>query len=300
VEKQTLLAYEPLVQKLAASLKALEQESEFLFNSNTKVQVQSMIEDIFHNLRSHGQCIIPIDDANTIYLKLFSEFERIVVVKEHLVPIIITDLDGIINHEWDLALQQIVPYINGIYHIKHISQISGVEIEIVKQCIQHLVYYNCVALLDIFQYSNVYCCTSNFVEFSASGTKIKSCAEYIHLSTDGTLLSKHKIISLYAALKHDVTLKKWIEENNVISLNVDPRKFITFGLLNNIIRRVHKYPLKLVKSKKGPMPHTKYTYFQQMLNGQTSFDEICCTLSQTKDQIDSLLQQDKNIVILSK
>jgi len=109
-----------------------------------------------------------------------------------------------------------------------------------------------------------------------------------------------KIISLYAALKHDVTLKKWIEENNVISLNVDPRKFITFGLLNNIIRRVHKYPLKLVKSKKGPMPHTKYTYFQQMLNGQTSFDEICCTLSQTKDQIDSLLQQDKNIVILSK
>jgi hypothetical protein len=74
-----------------------------------------------------------VDDANTIYLKLFRDFGSTVVVKEHLVPILIQDLDGIVNNEWDLALQQIVPYINGVSHIKHIALMSGVEIEIVKQ-----------------------------------------------------------------------------------------------------------------------------------------------------------------------
>jgi len=297
---QTLIAYQPIVQKLALRLKALEQESEFLFNNISKSRLQHIIEEIYYGLRTSGRCIIPVDEANTIYLKLQSDFGTIPSIKEHLVPILITNLEGIINCEWDLALQQIAPYINGIYHIKHISQISGVEIEIVKQCIQHLLYYNCVSLLDIFQYSNVYVCKRSFTEFATNSRKIKACANYVRLSNEIPSISQHRIVFLFSMLKYDVTLKKWVEENNVTSLNVDTRKFITFGLLNGIISRVHKYPLKLVKNKKEPMPQTKYSYFQQMLNGQTSYDEICCTLSQTKDQIDLLLQQDKNIVILSK
>jgi len=92
------------------------------------------------------------------------------------------------------------------------------------------VMYNCVAVIDIFQYSNVYVCTA--------------CIQYVSQSLDQPGPTKHRIISLYAQMKHDYTLKKWMDDNQIAQQNIDPRKFITFGLLNGIIRRVHKYPLK--------------------------------------------------------
>ena len=45
-------------------------------------------------------------------------------------------------------------------------------------------------------------------------------------------------------------MREFTEENNLDGLNIDERRFITFGLVNKIIRRIHKYPLKLPKKVK--------------------------------------------------
>jgi len=141
--------------------------------------------------------------------------------------------------------------------------------------------------------------TKKFIDFATNSTTISACADYVCQSNQ-LVPSKNTLVSLYASLKLDMTLKKWAEETNISSHNIDLRKFIIFGILNGFISRVHKYPLKLSKNKKGPMPHTKDTYFEQMLNGQTSVDEICCTLSQNQDSVDLLLKSDNQIVMLSK
>lgn len=44
------------------------------------------------------------------------------------------------NEEWDLTLQQVVPHIDGINYVKRIAQLSNVHIDLVKRCIQHLLY----------------------------------------------------------------------------------------------------------------------------------------------------------------
>lgn len=59
-----------------------------------------------------------------------------------------------------------------------------------------------------------------------------------------------KVIGLYCELRGMVTVREFTEENNLDGLNIDERRFITFGLVNKIIRRIHKYPLKLPKKVK--------------------------------------------------
>jgi nitrogen permease regulator 2-like protein len=54
---------------------------------------------------------------------------------------------------------QVIPHIDGVKYVKKISLDAEVDIEIVKRCVRALLYYNCVALIDIFQYSNVYTAT---------------------------------------------------------------------------------------------------------------------------------------------
>jgi Nitrogen permease regulator 2 len=54
---------------------------------------------------------------------------------------------------------QVIPHIDGVKYAKKISLDAEVDVEIVKRCVRALLYYNCVALIDIFQYSNVYTAT---------------------------------------------------------------------------------------------------------------------------------------------
>jgi hypothetical protein len=59
-----------------------------------------------------------------------------------------------------------------------------------------------------------------------------------------------KVIGLYCDLRGIATVKEFSEENNLESLNIDERRFITFGVVNKLISRIHKYPLKLPRKIK--------------------------------------------------
>lgn len=54
---------------------------------------------------------------------------------------------------------QVTPYIDGFNHVARIAALSDVENNLVKACVQNLVYYGVVALTPLFQYGNVYCTT---------------------------------------------------------------------------------------------------------------------------------------------
>lgn len=58
--------------------------------------------------------------------------------------------------EWDLSIQQILPYIDGHNYVKKIAELAKQDKEVVLTGIRHLVYYNCVYMSDIFQYTNMY------------------------------------------------------------------------------------------------------------------------------------------------
>jgi hypothetical protein len=45
---------------------------------------------------------------------------------------------------------QIWPLIDGEKHVKAISRMSDIQIDLVKQCIQHLLYFDLVQVFDLF------------------------------------------------------------------------------------------------------------------------------------------------------
>jgi hypothetical protein len=53
--------------------------------------------------------------------------------------------------DWDLALQEILPFMDGLRHVKRIAADSNVDIELVRACVRQLLFYRCASLIDIFQ-----------------------------------------------------------------------------------------------------------------------------------------------------
>lgn len=77
-------------------------------------------------------------------------------VADHQVPVFLKALP---TQQWDLTTQQVAPYIDGFNHVARIAALADVENNLVKACVQNLVYYGVVALVPLFQYGNVYCTT---------------------------------------------------------------------------------------------------------------------------------------------
>ncbi|CAM9758914.1 unnamed protein product [Pylaiella littoralis] len=67
------------------------------------------------------------------------------------------DPDASWSADFDLVVQQVVPHINGVKHVKKISRDSQqVEIAAVKKALQWVLYTNQILLTDVFRYCNVY------------------------------------------------------------------------------------------------------------------------------------------------
>lgn len=65
------------------------------------------------------------------------------------------------------------------------------------------------------------------------------------------------LLRLYSKLLPGTTVHEWIEKNNILSLGVDPRRFVSFGIIKGFLRRVHRWPMVLdgaspVLSDQGP------------------------------------------------
>jgi len=61
-------------------------------------------------------------------------------VLDHQVPIFLEDKDSFQNDQWDLTTQQVLPYIDGFNHVARIAAAADVENNLVKSCVQNLVY----------------------------------------------------------------------------------------------------------------------------------------------------------------
>lgn len=52
------------------------------------------------------------------------------------------------------------------------------DLEIVRLCIQHLLYYKVVALIDIFQYSNIYSANKTITKLAFDKGLQQRCLQY--------------------------------------------------------------------------------------------------------------------------
>lgn len=54
-----------------------------------------------------------------------------------------------------------MPLIDGVKHVRAIARLCDIQIDLVKQCIQHLLMFGIVEVFDLFQFSNRYIAGKN-------------------------------------------------------------------------------------------------------------------------------------------
>ncbi|KAJ3192249.1 Nitrogen permease regulator 2 [Irineochytrium annulatum] len=253
VEHVDLPAYEQVVRKMSRILRSLEKESEFLHNAETKGTVLNIMEQLMQDIQI--ECQIPIDDANMINLKLLPTYPNPEPVRDWQVPVALLNIEKVMDKFWDMTLLRIVPFVNGVNSVKRIAELSDVEQELVRIGIQHLLYYGCIKMMDIFQFCNVYAVAPTINTLLTSPDIQSECREFVcrRINTDTPSLHRPPptppsfpiLFRLYCSLKHGLTVREWVEENAEFCHHLDVRRFISFGVIKGFVYRVHKYPVYL-------------------------------------------------------
>ncbi|KAG8436134.1 hypothetical protein GDO86_007297 [Hymenochirus boettgeri] len=284
-------ALEPIVKKLAGYLTTLELETGFISNEDSKQRLVPIMSILLEGLNSTGECSLPIDESNTMHLKLIELRVSPPAAQEYDVPVFTEDKEDFSNSQWDLTTQQILPYIDGFRHIQKISAEADVELNLVRIAIQNLIYYGVVTLVSIFQYSNVYCTTPRVHELIHDKALQEECLSYIS-KTGLKRPSLRDVFQLYCGLSPGTTVRDLIARHTQQLQKVDERKLIQFGLMKKLIRRLQKYPVKVAHEERSP-PARLYT-------GSHSYDEICCKTGMSYLELDERLDSDPNIIVCLK
>lgn len=178
------------------------------------------------------------------------------------VPLSTVQLATLANSS-DLTLSRIIPFIDGISSVAQISQLADTDLHLTRKAVAHLLYYNCVILLDIFQYGAIYAPTAEFGAFVEDEDAQDEAIRYVCVGRYRQLTEEElngnrgaekwgwrvneigfdraRLIELYAGLQQGVTLKNWCVKNSALLLGIDVRRFITFGVIRGFLYRVHKY-----------------------------------------------------------
>lgn len=315
-------AYDAAIRRMGKMFEALEIQSKLLSARPDIVFIDNIIQQLFQDLNNYSECLVAINDSNAINIKLFPIFPSPPDLRASYVPIATVRLEQMVDENWDPTMEKIVPFINGINSIKRIAVLADADYSLTKDCIQQLMYYRCIIIVDLFQFSNIYAPTSDIGDFIEDSDMGRECQAYVfspsgtlgglmpapglnrkrmsrtslfsnelstsfrqryerqmrdqgHLnipqlsssatsalstssssslsqrsnsfssshSLSGTVPSVVQLFKLYKSLHQGQTLGDWYAENQKELVNIDIRRFITFGVIKGIIYRAHSYPI---------------------------------------------------------
>lgn len=277
-ESDDVSAYIPVVRRLARVFKNIEEMKKSLSSETERRVVQDVIQQVLEDLNGYGECRIPIvDDEVTLNIKLFSRYPHPRKVKDWHVPVPLMSLKELVSDNWDLTMQRVVPYIDGLSSIRRISQNSDVDPTLVAKCLEHLVYYNCLMITDIFQFNAIYSVTPDLNMLNLNTSIQVECCEYVSSSVSENRLSWASIFELYASLHQAMPLKDWMKIHFNVVRHIDLRRFINFGITRGFLYRVHMYPYLA--------PENRRTKLASIADGTRHLDDICTSESKSHSEI---------------
>lgn len=282
--------YESVVKKLAEYLIMIETECGFLSRDEFRPRIYHMLNKIMRDLNETRVCTI-IEGETTIYLKIVRIADDPAEVSDSQVPVIRPEFFNMSFDSWDLTTQQVLPYINGHYHVSRISCLSDVENSLVKSCVQNLVYYKVCELLPLFKYSNIYMCTRNLQNLTKLQQLAQECLAFVKLNDELPKPSIYRVFQLYSQMTHGVNLKTLCIRLSPRQNNINERKLVEFGLKHNLIRCINKYPIFT-----GSIPNAR----QRLYNGLNQLDEICAQTNLSAQKIEELIEIDSNVTVICK
>ncbi|KUM62471.1 hypothetical protein ACN42_g4638 [Penicillium freii] len=184
-EEEDFSTYKSVVQKVADLMHGLEEQNGFLsrdFSKSGEGKVYSLCEMLMEDLNNYCECMIPIDELNTLNIKLFPIYPSPPAVKAWQVPLFTLRYQAFMDENWDLTMQRIVPHINGVNSVRIISVLADTDFSLTCRALRHLLYYGCLFILDIFSFSAIYAPTAQFSPTIGSDEAMQlECARYVNL-----------------------------------------------------------------------------------------------------------------------
>lgn len=269
------------------------------------------------------------DDANILNLKLFPARTQPPVIQAWHVPLSLVNFMSMQIAHWDLTVQRVIPLIDGTNSIAIISKLADTDLELTKKAIAHLVYYGCVLLLDIFSFSGCYAPTPEISDFITGESMQDECRRYVAspISMFGKSAAAIKamtanltasaarprqppateavetpsralVIDLYTSLRQGQSLREWCLSHTTELVNIDVRRFITFGVIKGFLYRIHKYAIAAKAEK--PKRRTSVEDLSRYLDGMHCLDEICTEWEVVDREAVQRLKRAGDVVIVNK
>ncbi|GAA5871603.1 hypothetical protein JCM8547_007095 [Rhodosporidiobolus lusitaniae] len=248
-----LSVYEPIVRKTGRTLRAMEESSSLLSNPPPTFSMANLLEQLYLDLNAYCETSVPLLDLD-LDLALFPFYANPPKCKLWDVPIAVAPLDQMKSYAWDVTLYNTCTYIDGVNTVKRIAELAAVDLYLVRQCIQHLVYYNAVIIVDAFLYSNSYAPLPDIADVVQHGdeddegvTDLRTeCENYVYTGArDTPPVPFSTLLTWYSRLKPGLSVSSWMEELSLDSKPVDVRRMIQFGIIKGFLRRVGAYPVWL-------------------------------------------------------
>lgn len=248
-------SWERVVRKTALFFRALEVEDGILAaeedsqgSQESESVLNALLRQTFEQLNTYREACVRVDKIHVLNLRLENTTSKSPPkVKDWQVPLLIRSLPSQKEWTWDLTLAKIAPHIDGINHIARIAERADVEAKLVRHAVRGLIFHERVRLLDIFHFQAIYTLTPDFTYFVQDTAMQEECQRYISgPASDQKPTTKH-VLALYAALTStNQSVQDFVLTNQsslLHNISIDIRRFITFGVLKDFLRRVHKYAL---------------------------------------------------------
>ncbi|KAK9472209.1 nitrogen permease regulator 2 [Dipodascopsis tothii] len=273
-------AYLPVVRKLSKMFRELEEQSRYL-SAGDPGALQAVVDQVFEDLNNYCECFIPIDNNNTVNIKLFPLHPPPRQIKAFHVPVSTVHLPTVMDVNWDPTMEKIVQYIDGVNSVRRIADLADTNFDLTRKCIQHLMYYGCVIIVDVFKFNNVYACTPAVADLAADAAMAAECRAYV-ARPGADAPPAPELLALYCAMHTAQTVAGWYTAHRARLAGVDVRRFVSFGVIKGLLYRVRDYPL--LGPAHGPAADDAAARVARAARGSRHLDDLCTTLQVGREQ----------------
>ena len=207
---------------------------------------------------------------------------------------------------WDLGLRMILPHIDGISHVQAIAERADVDVGVVRSGLRHLLYYGLVAMVDVFQFRNVYAATHRVQNLLHSPQLRRACMLFVSADDVQMLPSSQQppaarsrptfefVFQLLAAFGAGARVGDLNLRFGAPERGIDVRRLAVFGVLHGLLRRIHRFIVPVARDPSSlapaPPPQPPLTpALVRSLDGSTHIEALCCRLRASEATLEAAL-----------
>ena len=116
--------------------------------------ISQVLKEVGEGLCNNNEAVIELGRGEILTYKYFPPIPCPPEVQPWDVPVQLHTPEN--TGEWDLALQMIIPRVDGRRTVAAIAHLLDMPVQACCYAVRHLVYYGFVRTIDVFQYSNIY------------------------------------------------------------------------------------------------------------------------------------------------